>query len=122
MFSCGSFLIRVAVGVLWASCVSALPERDPTLPSDYNKETAKTQEAVSVTTYVLDATLISDDSKFAIINNSIVKVGDMIGDQKVKSIDPYSVTLVGTQGEVVLHLFGIPIKEPLKEINKEPAK
>lgn len=88
--------------------------KDPTEPPNYSADISKARTTESITSFVLDAVLISENTKLAVINNNIVKVGDVIGDEKVKSIDPYSVTLVGEQGEVVLHLFGSPIKEPAK--------
>lgn len=91
--------------------------RDPTKPIPASGEAAtgaQKNEERSVTGFVLDAVLISGDDKFAIINNKIVKVGDTIGTSTVKTIDSYHVTLAGETGEIVLQLFGSPIKEPAK--------
>ncbi len=88
--------------------------KDPTEPTNYSSDVSRARTSESITSFVLDAVLISENNKIAVINNNIVKIGDVIGDEKVKSIDAYSVTLVGEQGEVVLHLFGSPIKEPAK--------
>lgn len=94
--------------------------RDPTEPFSVSGEEATKEgegnknEERATTGLVLDAVLISGDDKFAIINNKLVKVGDMIGASKVKTIDSYQVTLVGETGETELQLFGRPIKEPAK--------
>ncbi len=85
--------------------------RDPTEPPDFHSEISLSSKTEWMISLVLDAVLISENRKLAIINNHIVTVGDAIGDKKVQSIDRYSVTLIGRQGEVVLHLFGSPIKE-----------
>ena len=88
--------------------------KDPTQPPSYSADVSRSKITESVTSFILDAVLISETTKLAVINNNIFKVGDVIGEEKIKSIDTYSVTLVGEQGEVVLHLFGSPIKEPAK--------
>ncbi len=91
--------------------------RDPTEPAGFVSEAEKNgkkSETEESSILVLDAVLISGNDKFAIINNKLVKVGDLIGSSKVKKIDAYHVTLVGETGETVLELFGRPIKEPAK--------
>lgn len=88
--------------------------RDPTEPSNDVADISKARETQSITSFFLEAILISGDNKLAIVNNHILKVGDVLGDSKIKSIDNYTVTLVGDEGEVVLHLFGSPIKETSK--------
>jgi len=93
---------------------SATTNKDPTEPPNYSADISKAKITESVTSFILEAVLISENTKLAIINNNVVKIGDVVGGEKVKSIDPYSVTLVGEQGEMVLHLFGSPIKEPAK--------
>jgi hypothetical protein len=95
--------------------------RDPTEPFGAGAEadaTGKKNEEKFTTSYVLDAVLISGNDKFAIINNKLIKVGDTVGTSKVKKIDSYQVTLVGETGEIVLELFGHPIKKPVKETAK----
>jgi hypothetical protein len=102
--------------------------RDPTEPISSFREAIgaegneKEKEKRGASEYVLEAILISGADKFAIINNKLVKVGDKVGTRKVKNIDSYHVTLVGETGEVVLALFGSPIKKPVKGWVKEPAK
>jgi len=89
--------------------------QDPTQPTNYSADISKERTTESITSFVLYSVLISENNRLAVINNSIFKVGDRVGDEKVKSIDAYSVTLTGgEQGEVVLHLFGSSIKEPAK--------
>ena len=113
MFKRTNIILYVLLLLLGSTGICA-EIKDPTVPSNYISDTKSTATTEAITHFVLDAVLISGNSKLAIINNNIVKVGDMIGDLKVKSIDTYSVTLIGAEGELVLHLFGSPIKEPAK--------
>ena len=87
---------------------------DPTLPTNYAAGGTSIQKTAEVVNFILKAVLISDDSRVAVINDSVVKVGDSIGDEKVKTIDTYKVTLVGASGELELKLFENAIKEPAK--------
>ncbi len=92
--------------------------QDPTRPADYVVDETgvvshfKTSEENS--RFVLNEILISGDSKLAIVNDHVVRVNDKVGDSTVKSIDSYEVILTGPKGQVKLHLFGNPIKEPSK--------
>jgi len=97
-----------------AAKAAAVAARDPTQPSAYTAEISQGKEGETGPQYVLEAIVSSGESKFAIINNKRVKVGDTLGNGKVKAIDAYSVTVVGDEGEVVLHFFGRSVKEPAK--------
>ncbi len=92
--------------------------QDPTQPVEYRAEDSevdpklkKMEDGMHIE---LDEILISGDSKLAIVNDRVVRVGDEVGENKVKSIDTYQVILTGPKGQVELHLFGHPIKEPSK--------
>lgn len=86
---------------------------DPTKPSDYELPQGKEE---GITHYTLEAVIISGKKKFAIINDKVLKTGDILGTAKVKSIEPYRVTLTDENGEkIVLHLFEAnKVKEPVK--------
>lgn len=114
-YACRVFIVGLCFhsASLYAETVS----RDPTEPVGFVSEAdknGKKSETAESSTLVLDAVLISGNDKFAIINNKLVKVGDLIGGSKVKQIEAYHVTLVGETGETVLELFGHPIKEAAK--------
>lgn len=88
---------------------------DPTAPSNYVAEArVLSKTSTGIQTYTLHAILVSNDKKIAIINDSIVKVGDVVGDNKVKSIEADKVTLIGSRGESELKLFENSMKEPAK--------
>ena len=109
-----------------SSLYAEVVARDPTEPvSSFSEATGadgKEKEKKVATEYVLEAILMSGVDKFAIINNKLVRVGDTVGASKVKKIDSYHVILAGETGETVLALFGTPIKKPVTERVKEPAK
>ncbi len=109
--SCQGFMFLL----LFFSTGSAVAYKDPTEPSHFSESAPASTETEAVTQFVLDAVLISDEERLAVINNTTLKIGQSIGDNKVTAIDTYSVTLRGSTGEIVLHLFGQPIK-------KEPSK
>lgn len=108
----------ISVCLYGARLYADVVPRDPTEPFSGEVDSVTAKEKSPVTEYILEAILISDADKFAIINNKRVKVGDIVGTRKVKKIDSYEVILVGETGEIVLALFGDPIKKP----TKEPAK
>lgn len=87
--------------------------KDPTEPVRIISEAKKGVPRV-VSNFVLNAVLISGSHRLAVINNRILKVGDTLGDAKIKSIEPYTVKLMGGHREIVLHLFDSSIKEPSK--------
>lgn len=88
--------------------------KDPTEPADYYAEISTASALVEVKDLNLDAVLISEGESFAIINNTLVKVGDKIGNEEVKLINASEVVLRGKGGERILRLFGKPIKEPAR--------
>jgi hypothetical protein len=84
--------------------------RDPTEPPLRDikpKEIVVKQERVPE----LTAIMISGNRRTAIIDDRLVKVGDSLGNKKVKYIGQYSVKLIGDGKETVLHIFGSAIKE-----------
>lgn len=110
------WVISASLGLSFYSLPLLAELVDPTAPSDYVAAAPKENKkmASSATDFVLSAILTSDDTKIAIVNNTVVKVGDKIGDSIVKSIDDYSVKLSGSQGIFEIRLFGNEIKEPVK--------
>lgn len=92
----------------------AIELSDPTRPVEFEEPQTNVHGSETGTHYVLTAVLISGNSKLAIINNKIVKVGDSLGQGKVKSIESNRVVLEESNRKLVLHLFGGAIKEPSK--------
>lgn len=88
--------------------------KDPTAPANYSGELLSSSQSETISHFVLEAIIVKDKDLLAIVNNKLVKVGDRIGDNVVKSIENNKVIIVGEQGEIVLTLFGEPIKEPSK--------
>jgi hypothetical protein len=110
------WVISASLGLSFYSLPLLAELMDPTAPSDYVKEAPKENKkmASGASDFVLSAVLTSDDTRMAIVNNTVVKVGDKIGDSVVKSIDDYSVKLSGSQGVFEIRLFANEIKEPEK--------
>lgn len=88
--------------------------RDPTEPASYAASKSKFKPSEAITDFMLDAIFVSEDKAVAVVNNQIVKIGDSIGDAKIKSIDLEKVILVTERGEIVLHLLTESVKEPIK--------
>lgn len=85
----------------WASaCQAGLP--DPTKPP----ETAQTGGAM-----VLSAIMISAQNRLAVINGTIVHVGDEFSGMKVQAIESNRVVMEGPQGKTNLVLLTNPRKE-----------
>ena len=89
---------------------------DPTRPSDFiNTKTNPEDKVHPKDTFSLEAIVISDDYKAAIINEKILQVGDMIGSKKVVSIDEEKVILSQEKNkDLVLRLSNISVKEVSK--------
>lgn len=108
--------INIGVGLFLYGSPLIAELLDPTAPSDYIKPTnIKADKKISsVADFVLSAILISDTEKLAVINNSVVKIGDKIGDGTIVSIEQYSVKISSNNDVFEIHLFGNDIKEPSK--------
>ncbi len=114
---CKVTLNKRVLWILWFFCSSVSGELiDPTAPTNYTAESSTTQKSVEIINYTLQAILISEDKKVAVINNNVVKIGDVVGEEEVKAIDSHKVTLVGAKGELELKLFENSVKEPVNEL------
>jgi len=89
---------------------------DPTRPSDFvNTKTNPEDKVRPKNTFSLEAIVISDEYKVAIINEKILQVGDMIESKKVVSIDEEKVILSQEKNkDLVLRLSNISVKEVSK--------
>ncbi len=113
-----SVLCIIGLCLYGARLYADVVPRDPTEPFNSEVDSITLKGQNPVTEYILEAILISGIDKFAIINNKRVKVGDTVGARKVKKIDSYEVILEGETGEIVLALFGDPIKKSIQELAK----
>ena len=110
---CKKNLLLISLLSFWS--VSLLAEvKDPTVPANYSGDLLSASQTETVSHFVLEAIIVKNENFLAIVNNKLVKAGDKIGDNIVKSIESNKVMIVGEQGEIVLTLFGDPIKEPTK--------
>lgn len=102
------FRIIVSSVVLWMGMGSSMAEtktlKDPTEPQS-NSNAAKSM-ANPVKDFQLSAIFISQSERHAVINDKVVKKGDIIGNKLVQAIDPYTVTLMDNGKERVLYLLG----------------
>jgi len=91
--------------------------RDPTEPATYSYQALGNDEETegdinSDEQIILEAVIISDTTRLAIINNRIFKEGDEIGGNTIKSIEPQTVILDSDREKgMKLRLSGKPIKE-----------
>ena len=104
--------------ILWFLCffgTAAYGELiDPTAPTNYTAEASSSERTVEIVNYTLQAILISESNKIAVINDNVVKIGDTVGEEAVTAIDSHKVTLVGARGELELKLFENSVKEPVE--------
>ncbi len=80
--------------------------RDPTRPEFF------TNNKVQLGQLELNAIIISNTRQVAVINGTVVKVGDDIGNAKVVSIAPNTVQLDGPDGKITLFLVDKSLKQP----------
>lgn len=76
--------------------------RDPTQPSTMVIEAGGSQQ--------LTAIIVSPQRKIAVINDEIVKIGDIVLGKKVIAIEPSSVILEDAEGRTVLSVYDLSIK------------
>jgi MSHA biogenesis protein MshK len=79
--------------------------KDPTRPPGYINGTT-----TAISTWELDAVIISKERTVAIINGEVVKVGDQIAGNRLVSIGPYSVQLESGDGKITLFLLDSSLK------------
>jgi hypothetical protein len=92
--------------------VSSLEFKDPTEPPDVDLHTNKTTTTDVLRHLNLHAIVTKGQDRWAVINNTIVREGDLILGERVIKIGQEKVTLRGETGEIQLHLInGKPIKE-----------
>ncbi len=82
--------------------------RDPTRPEFLNNK-----NNVVTGPLELNAIILSPNRQVAVINGTVVKVGDEIGDAKVISIAPNTVQLDGVGGKITLFLLDKSLKQPV---------
>jgi hypothetical protein len=83
--------------------------KDPTRPLGFI-----TSSTAVITTWQLDAIIIADDRKTAIINGQAVSLGEKIGENRLVSIEPNSVQLEGIDGKITLFLLDSSLKMDLQ--------
>jgi hypothetical protein len=88
--------------LLCVSIVTGASLHDPTRPYDYARpaDDVKEIEVQSMPRWVLNATVVSPDRTFAVINDTAIKVGHFIEEAKVIDIQLNRVTL-NYQGKIV---------------------
>lgn len=74
--------------------------RDPTQPPDF----ISSGDTI-VTTWRLDAIIISENRRIAIINGQSLKIGEKISGNQLVDVQPYSVQLEGADGKITLFLI-----------------
>jgi hypothetical protein len=100
------FLLSVLVGGTgWTDWA------DPTEPSGFATDVTEPTKETEATTLILSAILISENNRIAVINNNVVKVGDKVGGDEVRSIESNEVKLMSKKGLQTLHLIDEKIKE-----------
>lgn len=83
--------------------------RDPTQPIDFTF--VPNQQGA----FALSSIIISEQRKIAVINETILQVGDEILGNKVVEIEPNTVQLEGGSGRITLFLLGAPIKQEVDQ-------
>jgi len=111
---------NIALKVLLYLSVLASPAgwtgwADPTEPFGFATEVIDPKKQTASRDFVLSAILISEDNRIAVINNSVVKIGDEVGGEKVRSIESNEVKLMSKNGLKTLRL----IDEKMKDVDNE---
>lgn len=83
--------------------------RDPTEPYETVQKTAAPVKQAKLPT--LTAIMISGNKRTAVIDDSVVREGDKLGNKVIRQIGRYSVKLMENGNEITLYLFGTPLKE-----------
>jgi len=103
--------------VLVSSATASPVTRDPTKPWSENSG-----QGEGIERYVLHSTLIAPGRNIAIINNTIVEVGDEIAGAKVRVIKPDTVLLSVDGRPVLLKLIGKAIRKRIQFRARPPWK
>ena len=86
--------------------------KDPTEPPDVDLHTSKSTSSDVLRRLNVYEIVSNGQDRWAVINNTIVREGDLILGERVIKIGKEQVTLKGETGEIHLHLInGKPIKE-----------
>jgi len=102
----------ILMGLLWFIIASSPTmakgaSRDPTEPE---QQVSSVQPSFDIKSnaHHLSVTeiFISSNHRRAIINDTLVQEGDKIEDKYVRKIEPYSVSMFGSDGESTLYLLG----------------
>lgn len=96
-------------------CITAVAQelKDPTEPYA-NPSSQMMPKVTKDQPYELTEILIANEHCLAVINGKFFKVGDKLDKKEIQSITPYSVKLIGADGETELKIFGGNIKDTSK--------
>lgn len=83
---------------------------DPTRPYLYDIAPPVTAESEGKVEWRLTGVQIRPDSKSAILNGTLVKVGDRIGAASVVNIEPGQVTLAENYRHIIVKLLSADVK------------
>ena len=98
-------LMFTAVSVTLATHGNTQGLADPTRPADYQSTVVVRDTRATHADWNLSAIRISNTDRTAIINGSIVRAGDTIGQATVIDIQPVQVILRYENRQVVVRLF-----------------
>ena len=98
--------------MLMPGLINAAPLPDPTRPADYFIETIVVEDLPEgLINWQVTAIRISPERRTAIVNNTLVAVGDEIGPARVLEIRPLSVVLEYERLQVIVKLVRQAIKK-----------
>lgn len=111
----------VAVGLL-ASAAFAETLPDPTRPADYSSQAAVQSELQAEgISWRVSAIRISDTGRSAIVNDSLVRVGDQVGTAKVTDIRPDAVVLEFDRRQVEVRIIQVSVKKEPRSAGKQDS-
>ena len=103
-----TLLLALVAGGGWAQALQD-PMRPPSFAATSGGETAEESQLGPV----LQSTVLSNGRRIAMIDGKSMKVGDKIGEARIVTIDPASVTLREGKTTRVLEMFqGIKVTHP----------
>lgn len=92
--------------------------QDPTRPYLYESAPAEGMQTKGKVEWHLTGVQIRGDSRTAILNGQVVKVGDRIGDASVAGIEPWKVTLTEDYRQLTVNLLTADVKQKIGVIHK----
>lgn len=111
----------VFIGILSSLNFQVMAATDPTRPYDYAEkpEIIEVEIPEESTDWQLNGVRIYGDSRSAILNGTMIREGESIGNARVLEIKPTSVVLEQGDKHLVVRMLELKIKQPARNADKQ---